>query len=128
MSDRASQILVQEYPAGIPKSFRAVADHADVPRSTLQHRARGQRSIEDKAASQFYLRAAEEKALVNYVIHQDALGLSVRVKYLPSVASSLACKPCLANRLKKPPGKNWPQHFCKRHADTLKASKSRALY
>lgn len=74
-----------------------------------------------------YLRAAEEKALVNYVIQQDALGLSVRVKYLPSIAFSLACKRCPADRPEKPPGKNWPQHFCKRHADTLKASKSRAL-
>lgn len=127
MSDRASQVLAQERPAGVPNSLRALADYADVPRTTLQHRARGRRSLEAKAASQHYLRAAEEKALVNYLIQQDALGFSVRIKYVPSIAFGLACKRCTADRPKKPPGKNWVQFFYKRHADELKPSKSRAL-
>jgi len=49
--DRASQVLVQGVLPGIPTSYRALADHSDVPRSTLHHRARGRRSVEEKAQS-----------------------------------------------------------------------------
>jgi hypothetical protein len=35
--DRASQVLAQ----GVPKSYRALADHSNVPHSTLYHRAHG---------------------------------------------------------------------------------------
>ena len=81
MRDRASQVLAQGCPAGVPNSFRALADHGDVPRTTLQHRARGRRSLQDKAQSQQYLRTWEEKALVRFLIQQDALGRPVRIKY-----------------------------------------------
>jgi len=47
--DKASQVLVQGVPPGVPKSYRALADHSDVPRSTLHHCARGRPSIEAKA-------------------------------------------------------------------------------
>jgi hypothetical protein len=53
--DKASQVLAQVVPPGIPNSYRALADHSNVPRSTLHHRARGRRSIEEKAQSQQYL-------------------------------------------------------------------------
>lgn len=79
MPDRASQVLAQGLPPGVPKSFRTLADHGDVPRTTLQHRARGRRSLEDKAQSQQYLYASEEKALVKFFIQQDTLGRSVRI-------------------------------------------------
>jgi hypothetical protein len=36
--DKASQVLAQGVPAGMPKSFRALADHGDVPCTTLQPR------------------------------------------------------------------------------------------
>ena len=47
--DKASQVLAHGVPPGVPKSYRALADHGDVPRSTLHHRARGRRSIEEEA-------------------------------------------------------------------------------
>jgi hypothetical protein len=50
--DRASQVLAQGVPPGVPRSYRALADHGNVPRSTLHHRARGRRSMEEKAQSQ----------------------------------------------------------------------------
>ena len=50
--DRASQVLAQGVPVAVPKSYRALADHGGVPRSTLFYRARGRRSIEEKAQSQ----------------------------------------------------------------------------
>jgi hypothetical protein len=45
MPDRASQILAEGCPPGVPKSFRALADHGDVPRTTLQHQARERPSL-----------------------------------------------------------------------------------
>jgi hypothetical protein len=50
-----SQVLAQGVPPGVPRSYRALADHGDVPLCTLHHRARGRRSIEEKAQSQQYL-------------------------------------------------------------------------
>ncbi|PMD60442.1 uncharacterized protein K444DRAFT_392833 [Hyaloscypha bicolor E] len=36
--DRASQVLAQGVPPGVPRSYRALADHGNVPHSTLHHR------------------------------------------------------------------------------------------
>ena len=127
VSDRASQVLAQGLPPSLPKSFRTLADYGDVPRTTLPHRARGRRSLRDKAESQQYLTASEEKALVKFLIQQDTLGRPVRVKYVGSIAFSLARQRSPIDRLCKPPGKNWAQLFYKRHADVLKASKSAVL-
>ncbi|KFY67700.1 hypothetical protein V497_00256 [Pseudogymnoascus sp. VKM F-4516 (FW-969)] len=63
--DRASQALAQGVPPGVPDSYRALADHGNVPRSTLNYRARGRRSIEEKAQSQQYLKPWEEDVVVN---------------------------------------------------------------
>jgi hypothetical protein len=64
--DKASQVLAQGVPPGVLKSFRALVDHGEVPRTTLQHRARGRRSIEEKGQSQHYPYPWEVKALVKY--------------------------------------------------------------
>jgi hypothetical protein len=37
--DRASQVLAQGVPPGVPKSYRALVDHSNVPRFTLHHRS-----------------------------------------------------------------------------------------
>lgn len=74
LPDRASQVLGQRFSLGVPESYRALADHSDVPRTTLQHRARGRRSLEEKSRSQQYLTVSEEKALVDTCAQQDALG------------------------------------------------------
>ena len=114
----------------MPKSFRVLADYGNVPRTTLQHRARGRMSIEEKGQSQSqqYLYPWEEKTLVKYLIQEDALGRSVRIKYIRSIAFSfsLARQRATKDRPSQPPGRNWPQFFYKHHPD-LKASKIRAL-
>lgn len=125
--DRASQVLAQDVPYDVPNSFRALADRGDVPRTTLQHRARGRRSKKEKAQSQHYLYISEEKALIKFLVQQDALGRPVRIKHVRSIVFSLARQRTLAERPSKPLGKNWPQLFHKRHANVLKASKSGAL-
>lgn len=48
--DRASQVLAQGVPAGVPKSYRALADHhGNISYSTLYHRDCGRPSREEKA-------------------------------------------------------------------------------
>ena len=66
--DRASQVLAQGVPPGVPDSHRALADHSNVPRSTLHHRARGRRSREEKSEGQQYLKPYEEDVVVKYLL------------------------------------------------------------
>ena len=104
--DRASQALALSVPHGVPKSFRALADHHGVPRTTLQHRKRERQSIKEKAQSQQYLYPWEEKALVKFIARQDALSRPVQIKYIGSIAFNLARQREPANRPSKPPRKN----------------------
>ena len=54
--DKPSQVLAQGLPEGVPKSFRALADHSDVPRTTLQQEsgrsrcagAKGQSGVDER--------------------------------------------------------------------------------
>ena len=64
---RVSQVLAQGVYPGMPKSYRALADHGNVPRSTLRHRARGRHSREEKAQGQQYLNPYEENVVVKYL-------------------------------------------------------------
>jgi hypothetical protein len=47
--DRASQLLAQGVPPSVPRSYRALVDHGDVPHTTLYYRARGRPLREEKA-------------------------------------------------------------------------------
>jgi hypothetical protein len=120
--DRASQVLAQ----GSTDSLHKQALANDVHRTTLQHRARGRCSREEKDKGQQYLCPWEEKALVRFLALQDALGRPVLVKYICLIAFSLACKCKLDDRPSKPPNKNWPQSLYKRHLN-LTTSRSEAL-
>jgi hypothetical protein len=104
--DRASQVLAQGVPPDMPKSYRALADHGNVPRSTLHHRARGRRSIEEKAQSQQYLTPWEEDVVVKFLLQMSELGHPVRIKFVPSIAFSVTCQRPAADRPPKPPGRN----------------------
>ena len=66
---RASQVLAQDIPFGLSKSYRALSDRGSVPHSTLHDRARGRRSREQKARSQQYLTPWEERASVKFLTH-----------------------------------------------------------
>jgi hypothetical protein len=88
--DKASKALAQRLPASVPRSFRTIEDHTGIPHSTLHARARGGRSIEAKAQSQQYLTPAEEKAMVDFVLQMSTLGTPVRIKYIPSIAYTVA--------------------------------------
>jgi len=124
--DRASQVLAQGPGPGVPRSYRAVADHSGVPRSALHHRARGRRSIEAKAKSQQYLAPFEEKAVVEFILQMANLGTPIRVKFIPAIAFSATSYRSEADRPAKPPGVNWAKALEKRHP-ILKARRVKAL-
>lgn len=124
--DKASQALAQGPPSSVPRSFRSIADHSDVARSTLHARARGRPSLAAKAQSQQYLTPFEEKAMVNFIIQLSDLGTPVRIKYIPSIAFSVARGRPEGKRPLKPPGKNWAKWLENRHPE-LKAKKVKAL-
>ena len=83
--DKASQVLAEAVPAGLPESYRALADHGGVPRSTLNYRARGRRLIEAKVQSQQYLTPSEERAVVEFMLQISEFGRPVRTKHVPSI-------------------------------------------
>ena len=124
--DEASQALAQGVPPGVRRSFRALAEHSGVARTTLQHRARNRPSMKEKAQRQQYLYPWEEKALVKFIVQQDALGRPIRMKYAGSIAFSLARQRPPTDRPCNAPGPNWHRDFYKRHSE-LKASNSEAL-
>ncbi|KAM0703871.1 hypothetical protein Q7P35_008876 [Cladosporium inversicolor] len=124
--DRASKALAQGLPSSVPRSYRALADHSNVPRSTLHDRARGQRSIEAKAQSQQYLTPYEERAMIDFILQMSALGTPVRIKYISSIAFTVARGRPEHDRPQKPPGKNWAKALEKRHPE-LKAKRVKAL-
>jgi hypothetical protein len=75
----------------VPNSYRALADHGNVPRSTLYHRARGRHSKE-KAQSQQYLALLEEDVIVKFLLQMSDLGQLIRMKFIPSIAFSVTRK------------------------------------
>jgi hypothetical protein len=124
--DRASQVLAQSLLDGIPRTYAARAEQGDIPLSTLHHRAKGRRSREEKAQSQQYLTPDEEKAVVRFLLLMSSFDKPVRIKFIPSLAFSVARRRCAANRPGKPPGKNWPRAFQKRHPE-LKSRRVKAI-
>jgi hypothetical protein len=126
--DRASQVLAQALPAHLPRTYAALADWGDVPLTTIYHRAHGRRSKEEHAQSKQYLTPEEETAIVKFLLLMSNLGHPVRIKFLPSLAVSIARRrsSVTTNDPIKPPGKNWPRAFEKRHPE-LKARRVKSI-
>ncbi len=122
--DRASQILAQDLPPDVSRTWAALSERGDVPLTTLYYRAHGRPSIREKAQRQQYLTTEEEKALVTFLLLLSNLGHPVRIKYIPSLAFSLARQ--RSTTTDKPPGKNWARGFEKRHPE-LRARKVRSI-
>jgi DDE superfamily endonuclease len=111
---------------------KADALPSEPSRSTLWRRAHGKPSRLDKAAKQQYLTPAEENAPLDYVLRMSERGYPLLVKFLRSLAlviarqrSSVFRTTAVDNGI-RPPGKNWPQGFYKRHPE-LKARRVKAL-
>ena len=123
--DPASKALA-EAPPNDERTWAAQADASGVPITTLYNRWRGRPSIEEKAQGQQYLSVEEEKALVAFLLLMSSFGQPVRVKYIPTLAFSIARRRHPASRPDKPPSKNWPKAFEKRQPE-LKAKRVRSM-
>jgi ADP-heptose:LPS heptosyltransferase len=115
MSDRASKALAEASLPGEPRTYDATSKRSGVPLSTIYHHDHGRPSREAKAQGQQYLTPPEEKALEKYLKLMADLGNPVRIKYLPSLAFSIARRRSTTKKATKPPNKNWAQAFQKRH-------------
>jgi hypothetical protein len=103
-----------------------------IPASTLWRRAHNKPSIAEKAANQQYLTPPEEQALVEYVLRLADNGYPLPVKFLRSLAQTIVRQRSSIFQITdpdldvRPPGKNWPQGFYRRHPQ-LKARRLRAI-
>jgi hypothetical protein len=126
MSDRASRALAEASLPGEPRTYDAISKRSGVPSTTLYYRDHGRPSKEEKAQGQQYLSPSEEKALETYMKQMADLGNAVRIKYLPSLAFSIARRRSTTDKATKPPHKNWAQAFQKRHP-ALKSRRMKAM-
>jgi hypothetical protein len=123
--DAASKALA-EAPLDDDRTWAARADSSGVALTTLYNRHRGRPSRVEIAQRQQYLTVEEEKALVAFLLLMSSFGQPVRIKYIPTLAFSIARRRTSANTPNKPPGKNWAQAFGKRHPK-LKAKRVRSI-
>ncbi|PVH73962.1 DDE-domain-containing protein, partial [Cadophora sp. DSE1049] len=126
MSDRASRALAEASLPGEPRTYDATSKRSGVPLATLYHRDHGRPSRDEKAQGQQYLTPPEENALEKYLKLMADLGNPVRIKFLPSLAFSIARRRLKTKKATKPPNKNWAQAFQKRHP-ALKSRRVRAM-
>ena len=126
--DRATQVLAQGVPPGVPNSYRALADHGNVPRSTLHHRARGRRWIEEKAQSQQYLTLWEEDVVVKFLLQMSDLEQPIRIKFIPSIAFSVTRQRPTTDRPLKPPGPPFSTQSEKSEGVRLEPSREKYLW
>ena len=101
-------------------------------KSTRWRHARGRPTRRDKAVRQQYITPSEEKAVLEYALRMYERGFPIPVRFLGSIAHiikrqrSSTFQTLTADDDIKPPGKNWPQDFYKRHSE-LKARTVRPL-
>jgi hypothetical protein len=126
MSDRASKALAEASLPGEPQTYDARSKRSGVPLATLYYRDHGRRSKEEKAEGQQYLSPSEEKALERYLKQMADLVNPVRIRFLPSLAFSIARRRSTTNKATKPPSKNWAQAFQKRHP-AMKSRRMKAI-
>jgi hypothetical protein len=124
--DRASQVLIDSLPESQPCTYRALARHGEIAYAIVWHRAHGRPSREEKAKNQQYLTPAEETALAQYLKRMADLGYPIPIKHLRSLAFIIARRRSISDLTIKPPGKNWPKAFEKRHPE-LKSRKVKAV-
>jgi hypothetical protein len=86
MSGRASKALAEVPLPREPQTYDARSTRSGVPLSTLYYRAHGRCLKEQKAESQKYLTASEEKALETFLKLLSDFGNPMRIKFFHSLA------------------------------------------
>jgi hypothetical protein len=89
MQPAASKALA-ETPPDHDRTWTARADSSGIPLTTLYNRHHGRPSKEEIAQRQQYLTVEEEKALVAFLLLIASFGQPVRIKYIPTLAFSIA--------------------------------------
>ena len=110
--DRASQVLADGLELGVRVTYTALSKKSKVARTTLFYRNHRRPSREAKAQKQQYLTPPEEKALVKYLIRMSNLGFPLPIKYIPSLAFTIA-----RGRKPNPLSKNWAKRFKSRQSE-----------
>ena len=88
--DAASRAFVLALPAAVADTYANRSEYGNAPLSTIIHRDHGRRSREEHAESQQYLSREEEIALVRFLLLKSNLGQPVRIKFICSLAFSIA--------------------------------------
>ncbi|KAF2174363.1 hypothetical protein K469DRAFT_487400, partial [Zopfia rhizophila CBS 207.26] len=93
------------------------------------YRAHGRPSRQEKAKRQQYLTPSEENALVEYLLRMSNNGFPIPINFLRSLALIIArqrssiFQASPTDKTIRPPRKNWPYGFHKRHPE-LKAKRA----
>jgi hypothetical protein len=124
--DAASRALAQALPAGVADTYANRSEYGNAPLSTVIHRDHGRRSREEQAGSQQYLSREEEIALMSFLLLNFSFGQPVHIKFIRSLAFSIARQQTYEDRPTKPLGKNWPKAFEKLHPQ-LQAKRVRSI-
>ena len=112
MIDRASKALAEASLAGEPQNIRCYIKMQWSSFDYFYYRDHRRRSKKEKDQLQQYLTPSEEEALEKYLKLIADLGNPVRIRFLCSLAFSIARRrSTTTNEAMKPPGKNWPQGF-----------------
>lgn len=123
--DAATAVLDRfGYLRGKANRYATLAELSRVPESTLWHRDHSRVSNIQKGVKQQYLTIQEEKALLNYILRMSKNGYPLPVIVRQRI--SIFQVPGADYDSARPPGKNWPQAFYKRHPE-LKSMRIKAL-
>ncbi|KAJ5875034.1 uncharacterized protein N7473_013147 [Penicillium subrubescens] len=130
-NDPATTLLALNEQSEQPKNYSALSRSSGIPSSTLRDRDHGRISKKERLWNSNTLLPQEEKSLLEYVLRLSKNGYPLPVKFLRALAREIARRRSshmpipVANEDTRPPGKNWPQAFYKRHPEltsrTLKA-------
>ena len=111
--DRASQALAQNLPPDVPRTCAVLSERGDVPLTTLYCHAHGRPSVREKTLKK-----------VLFTILMCNRGQLIRIKYIPSLAFSLARQ--RSTMMDKPLGKSEARAFDKRYLQ-VKARRVRLI-
>jgi hypothetical protein len=126
-------VALDRFGHSLEYTYKVLSEISRVPASTVGHRNRGRISIQQRATNQQYLSPQEEKALVTYLLRMARNGFPLPVKFARTLAHVIALQrasvfqtPATDRDDIRPPRKNWPQAFYKRHPE-LKAMRMQAI-
>lgn len=127
VQDAQSKFLTAQKLVNGGMGVRPAAEAVGVKKSWLQRRLSGEVAVEAKNGPKPVLRADEEKALIDTVIHRAAAGYGVTKKDLKENVKLIASDGRVTPWGKAGPGEKWLSLFLKRSSGQLSVRKTRIL-